>query len=190
MPNELEAKFKIEESDICDLQAKILSLGALYKGKRKEINEFFDSKDERLNKAGLLVRLRTINWIGKGDSEYVITYKGRQKKGKLKCREELEYSVSNPESAVKVFNIMGYVKNFSFEKKRRCYTLGDCLIEIDELPKLGFFCEIEGPTQKAIERVMVRIGFADAKLINKGYGTLIRDYLKNNKSKKKALRFQ
>jgi adenylate cyclase class IV len=178
MPNELEAKFKIEESDICDLQAKILSLGALYKGKRKEINEFFDSKDERLNKAGLLVRLRTINWIGKGDSEYVITYKGRQN------------SVSNPESAVKVFNIMGYVKNFSFEKKRRCYTLGDCLIEIDELPKLGFFCEIEGPTQKAIERVMVRIGFADAKLINKGYGTLIRDYLKNNKSKKKALRFQ
>ena len=179
MNSELEAKFKIEEDDVKTLINRLKKLKAGHRYDRLEINTFFDRKKLHRNKNELL-RLREAK-SGK-NTEYIVTFKRKKKRDGdgLKYQDEFEYTVSCGEKFSQVLENMGYEKVFLFEKKRRSYLLDNCLVEIDEIPQLGFFCEVEGANSKAIEQVLARIGYSDAKLISIGYGTLIKKYLNKN----------
>lgn len=183
MHNEVEAKFQITGEQVVNIPHAIWDAGGEWLGVRCEVNEFYDTKNAKLNKAGVMLRIRTII----DPLQYIITCKGKQIKGSIKNRKETEFIVSDIDAVKSSFKMLGFTKQFSFEKQRITFKLDSCLIEIDTLPKLGYFCEIEGPNNKIIKAVKNKIGCKDVKLISKGYGTLIKEFFKDKKVK--ALRF-
>ena len=179
MAKEIEAKFSISLSEADNIVRKLMNLpGAKFKYNRDEINEFFDTKKHKLDSKDSILRLRTCR---NGDKvTYFVTYKGPSKSSKIKIREEIETSIECAKQTRKLFKMLGFNLCFLFEKNRTTYSYRGCLIEIDRLPKLGYFCEIEGKSTKVIRSIKKKLGFEDAPLIRSGYGTLLRKVIKKS----------
>ncbi|MDP7289585.1 MAG: hypothetical protein QGH94_16510, partial [Phycisphaerae bacterium] len=54
----------------------------------------------------------------------------------------------------------GLSPTLTIQKKRASYRLGSCLVELDELPIIGRFVEIEAPSPKKIEAVRDQLGIS------------------------------
>ena len=65
----------------------------------------------------------------------------------------------------------------SFEKRRETLELDGCKVELDELPHLGSFVEIEGPDEEAVLRVREKLGLADRPIVKTSYIALLMGYL-------------
>jgi hypothetical protein len=50
-------------------------------------------------------------------------------------------------------------------------------VEIDELPRLGFFIEIEGPTEEAVLQARQALGLSESPLIKAAYSAMLTEYL-------------
>lgn len=189
MADEIEAKIKIIEPTV--IESLVRHLGGVERFRRIETNIFYDQA-RKLDKKGEVLRLRQEYYLyrfGDGAGEVVsATFKGRRKKGKLKIRPEHEFEVSDFDQARAMFEALGYKESFRFEKKRQSFSLGDCVVEIDTLPYLGHYVEIEGGTEKKINKVVKQLGLDGEKLIVEGYGGLLRkDAQKNKRSLKVAV---
>ena len=115
--------------------------------------------------------------------------KGPQQQGDLKSREEAEVRVEAGDDAVAVLAALGYQPTLSFEKKRQSWELDGCKIELDEIPILGRFVEIEGPDPQTVMRVRQKLGLADRPLIKTGYITMLARHLKEIHDNRKAVKF-
>lgn len=83
-----------------------------------------------------------------------LTYKGPASRyAKAKVRSEHQSRVDDASAVTMVLEACGLRPMLRLQKHRASYRLGRCLVELDELPVLGCFVEIEGPNQEAIERV-------------------------------------
>ena len=58
--------------------------------------------------------------------------------------------LDDAEAAIQMIRALGMKEHMTIQKRRASYRLGRCLVELDELPLIGCFVEIEGPTEKAI----------------------------------------
>ena len=94
------------------------------------------------------LRLRTNHDSATGTETHIITWKGPRQPGALKSREEVELTVTDPADAALLLEKLGYVKVLTFEKRRQSWQLGGCKVELDELPLLGSFVEVEGPGER------------------------------------------
>lgn len=194
MADEIEVKFKLaDEIEVVSLLHRVRKAGGKLKKVAQEINEFFDTKNKSLDRKGEVLRLRSslLDSPSSEDTfEYMVTHKGRAKKtGPYKIRPETEYVVAHPDSQRKVFKNLGYSSCLLFEKIRKSYVVDNCTVEIDQLPKLGYFCEIEGPSKSCVEKVRVKLGYADVKTITTGYGGLLMAYAKKRGKNTKVFRF-
>jgi len=185
MALEIEAKMRI--ADLEAIRTRLHAAGARFVQRTNETNRFYDTADGRLRRAGRGLRLRTNTHADTGDAEHVVTMKGPLQSGKFKTREELEYAVTNVDAVAAVFEHLGYPPNLSFEKRRESWELNGCKIELDELPVLGTFVEIEGKDESAVEAVRQKLGLGQEPLITTGYATMIAQHLE--KSGERALRF-
>jgi adenylate cyclase class 2 len=147
--NETEVKLYVR--DINAVKERLQILGAqLIRPRTLEINLRFDTPDRNLIREGRVLRLRQ-------DDAIRLTYKdGSQVKDGALSRREIEFSVSNFDSAQQFIEALGYEIIFVYEKYRTTYFMpgtaydvaGDLgrretHIMIDELP-YGNFVEIEG----------------------------------------------
>ena len=147
---ELEVKFYLSRRG--EMEARILSLGARLGDPRvHEINLRFDTPDQSLLETGKLLRLRT-------DRRARLTYKGPgDERAGARLREELEFTVSDFETARKLLDALGYQVTMMYEKYRTTYILGELEIVLDEMP-YGDFIEIEGPDGESIQKVAEGLG--------------------------------
>ena len=76
---------------------------------------------------------------------------------------------------------LGYKKTMTLEKKRRIWKLDECEIDLDELPLLGSFVEIEGPDSKKIAEVQRNLGLSKLSHIPETYTALIENKLRQPK---------
>ena len=187
MPIELEAKMKV--SDLSPVRERLRALGAEPRSRVLERNTFFDSSDRRLLAADSGLRLRHTREIDTGEEKDVVTFKGPQEAGELKRREEIEFGVTNGAAATGAFERLGYVSRLSFEKRRETWRFGGCTVELDELPHLGTFVEIEGPDEPAVMRVRETLGLANEPLVPIGYATMVAKLLKERPTSVGVLRF-
>jgi len=187
MPNELEAKMKVDTFD--SVRAALATVGAKRTGSVLETNTFFDTPRKTLvsNDSGL--RLRRTRDDQTGARRFIITVKGPQQSGDLKNRPESEVVVEDGDDAKSVLEALGYSPTLTFEKRRESWTLDDCKIELDELPVLGKFVEIEGPGEKAVMAVRERLGMKDAVLIRTGYATMLAKHLKESNESRISITF-
>jgi adenylate cyclase class 2 len=178
MPTETEVKLKVE--DLESVRRRLGAVGAAHVGKVMETNRIFDSADRSLHRAGKALRVRSSVGIGSNESTHIMTFKGPRQRGPLKIREELEVEVGDAAEAAAILRALGYVVALSFEKRRETWTLGGCKVELDELPHLGTFVEIEGPDEQVIMQVRRQLQLDGRPTITEAYVGLLMDYLKSH----------
>lgn len=89
----------------------------------------------------------------------LVTYKGPRKAGgRAKNRREIQTHVAEARAVEEMLTELGLAKTLVIQKRRSTYRLGGCLVELDELPMLGTFVEIEGSSVRAVEAVVRKLG--------------------------------
>ncbi|HEX4792378.1 MAG TPA: class IV adenylate cyclase [Humisphaera sp.] len=187
MPVEIEAKMSVE--GLAATRTKVLEVGGKLLGKYLETNTFFDSEDRSLLAADKGLRLRHKRNIDTGEEHYIITYKGPRQPGALKSREEVELMVEGAAETVKLMECLGYRPVLSFEKRRESFALDGCEVDLDELPYLGTYVEVEGPSEQAVMRVRQTLGLSDRPLIKAGYVSMLSSYLQERGKNQREIKF-
>jgi len=187
MAVEIEAKMKV--ADLEAVRTRLGEHGAERVGAHLEVNEFFDTEDRTLLTADKGLRLRRSRDDQTGEEKFVITFKGPRQHGPLKSREEEEVEVASFEDARRLLHALGYVTILTFEKRRQSWKLGDCKIELDELPLLGTFVEIEGPREQDVLRVRELLRLTDRPLIKTGYAALLSTHLQEHGRPQRVVKF-
>ena len=72
--------------------------------------------------------------------------------------EQIEIEVSDGVKATQILEKIGLTQKFLEEKRRIRYRKGDIEYDIDELPELPPFLEIEGPSWEAIDEAARSLG--------------------------------
>ncbi|HOW73217.1 MAG TPA: class IV adenylate cyclase [Phycisphaerae bacterium] len=170
MPLEVEAKLKVD--DHAAVRERLRALGALCQGQVTETNRIFDSPDRTLLAGGRGLRVRS-SVTADGRTLGTLTYKGPLRPSDLKSREEIETKLEDPQATAAILTALGFVEVVRFEKRRESWHLGDCHIELDEVPYLGCYVEIEGPGEPAIRRVQADLGLAQRTHIPSSYIALL-----------------
>ena len=147
---ELEVKFYIP--DHLALRARLEAASAqLVQPRVHEVNLRFDTPSGDLSRSYRVLRLRQ-------DTAARLTYKGPgEVQEGVRSRQELEFTVSDFDTARKVLEALGYEVSVMYEKFRATYALEGVLVTLDEMP-YGNFAEVEGPDGASIRRTAEKLG--------------------------------
>jgi len=137
--------------------------GATFLGTVLHTDRYLDRSDGSLRKAQCGLRLRTARVMRKGSLSQnlrpQLTYKGPLKPhAKMKIRPEVQFRLDDPDSLLNVLEAVGLKVCAVIEKRRSTYRLGRSLVELDEIPLLGCFVEVESPTRREVESLCQRLG--------------------------------
>lgn len=140
-----------------------------------EANTVFDTADGELRTGGRLLRIRT---AGK---TVTLTYKGTATPGPHKSREEIETGLTSEKAAAAIFQSLGYLPLFRYEKYRTEFqqASGGGTAMLDETP-VGVYLELEG-APRWIDRTARQLGFTRADYITDSYGRLYFLWCENNR---------
>jgi adenylate cyclase class 2 len=100
----------------------------------------------------------------------LLTFKGPVQPGSVKVREEHETIVGDGDVLKKVFEELGFLPWFRYQKYREEFAAQDVTIAIDETP-VGTFVEIEGG-EAAIHAVALALGRTRTDFILESYRSL------------------
>jgi adenylate cyclase, class 2 len=165
----LEIEVKLRFGDLAAFARAGIALD-LETARHFEDNWLLDSADCHLGERAAVLRVRSA--AGKG----AITYKEKADNlapvSRFKRQIEIETAIEDPESAVAVFERLGYRKWFRYQKYRTVYraTLPDqsaLQVMFDETP-LGSFVELEGE-EEIIARAVELLGVAPEEYILESY---------------------
>jgi adenylate cyclase class IV len=100
------------------------------------------------------------------------TFKGVEKAGRHKSREEREFHADDLEACVGFFAALGFREAFRYEKYRTEFARAGepGHVTLDETP-IGGFMELEGPA-RWIDRTAKELGFSAAAYITESYSRL------------------
>ena len=160
MPQEHEAKFKV--ASLAAIRRRLRAAGAAHLGTALETDEYYDTAEGRLLAADSGVRVRTFRKLAGPagmDLRPQLTFKGPRQPGrKIKVRTERQVRLDDADAAGRILQALDLDVAMVIQKRRASYRLGRCRIELDELPLLGCFVEVEGPGARAIDRVCDLLG--------------------------------
>jgi adenylate cyclase class 2 len=185
MPIEVEAKVRVPSFH--EIRRRLMELGADRLGVSLQRNDLYDMRGRDLADRGCRLRLRT---VPRGDEAPVLTFKGPRLGGRFKSRREIEVGVSDRATARRLLEAMGYRRYFSFDKRRESWRLGDWRIELDEVPLLGRFVEVETTEAREVERALGSLQLDGLKLIKRGYTSLLRRRLRESGITSRRVRFR
>ena len=181
MAIELEAKLQVNNHQV--LRDRLKELRAKCQGEQLEINIYFDTTEGELLKGDRALRLRCVG------EAMVLTYKGPPEHSKYKQRQEIQTSVADAEAVQSLLGELGFAQSLVFEKRRQSWLLDECRVELDSLPLLGDFVEVEGPSEAAIGQVLAKLGLEEADLIATPYPILLRAQLERTGNVSREIRF-
>jgi len=173
-PHEIEVKLRFNNLDAFARAGIILEVET---ARHFEDNWLLDSSDQYLSDRAAILRVRSA--AGRGS----ITYKEKAEDGapisQFKKRIEIETAIDDPESAVAIFERLGYRKWFRYQKYRTVYraTLpqnAQLSVMFDETP-LGYFVELEG-AEEVIARAVELLGVTPAEYVLESYLAIQADH--------------
>ncbi len=147
---EIEVKFYLQRR--AALEERLQNQGAtLIQPRVHELNLRFDTPERSLTREKRVLRLRQ-------DEQARLTYKGPGYIDQdVTQRLEIEFAVSDFESARAFLYALGYEVSIYYEKFRTTYAWQGVLVTLDEMP-YGDFSEIEGPDAGAIQQAAQALG--------------------------------
>ena len=188
MAVEIEIKLKIDQ--LAPVRQRLERIGAQRIGRVLENNLFFDTSDRSLLAMDCGLRLRHSRGLDGGKDRIAISYKGPRGEGTIKNREELEIVIDNQEAAASILARLGYEMVLSFEKRRETWTLDRCTVELDELPALGCFVEIECPTQAEVQKIRHKLDLSHVPAVTQTYPDLVAHHLNDRGDGATSLSFE
>jgi adenylate cyclase class 2 len=131
-----------------------------------ETNFVFDTPQQSIRGAGMLLRLRRV-----GDRT-ILTWKGPPVPGPHKSRPELEVQLDTFDTMTQILGHLGYQTYFRYEKYRTEFSsgTGEGTVTFDETP-IGNFIELEG-RGPWIDETAARLGFRPSDYVLDSYGKL------------------
>jgi adenylate cyclase class 2 len=174
----IEIEVKLSVASAHEASGRLALLPAQARdGRRFEDNDIYDTPDRALSGRHSLLRLRVVE--GRG----LVTFKERVESDlRAKVRAEVQTAVTSPEAMRRIFDSLGFVRIYRYQKYRSNYGWADpqsgesLAISLDETP-IGVFMELEGP-KESIDQAARRMGFAEADYIVDDYRALHRAWLK------------
>jgi predicted adenylyl cyclase CyaB len=197
MPLEIEVKLKVESHR--PIVAVLRRLGAKHAGARRETNIFFDRADGSLLAADSALRVRMEVPLGNRKSKIenqkspcppaaLLTFKGPPRKTGLRSRQAYDLTISPPEQLMPLLKSLGFEQTMLFEKDRDSWHFGGCKIELDTLPALGLFMEIEGPSERKVKAVQKKLHLEDLPPVRPSYAQMVAGHLREH-AQARMLRF-
>jgi adenylate cyclase class 2 len=175
MARELEAKHKVDAHD--RLRSILQAEGAVRVFSGIETNSIFDLPDGSLRQRGVGLRVRAVQVLAGAPQAATLTFKGPVQPGRFKSREELEVEVQDAARMAELLRGLGFEAQLVYEKRRERWLSGACHVELDELPGLGCFVEVEGPDEAAIDHIRARLGLAEMPMIRDSYVAMVLRWL-------------
>lgn len=153
MAQEVEAKIRVDS--FAPVREALRASDAVFLGKVLQSDTYFDTPDHSLQHSDRGMRIRRLELLDGGGAQWdtrpQLTYKGpREGEATYKTRREVQTHFDAPAVMEEVLAACGMVRSMSIQKRRASYRLAACLVELDELPFIGRFVEIEGPDQERI----------------------------------------
>lgn len=178
MPLEIEIKLRLESLDA--LRHSLTTVRATRVGMVREHNIFFDRPDRSLlaQDSGLRVRLTTS--ADHPEPQALLTFKGPPQTSGLHARLAYDLHLTPHDQIIPLLEALGFTRTLSFEKFRESWTLDHCLIELDELPHLGTFAEIEGPSEPEVLAVQQKLDLQDHPPIKPSYIAMVAEWLETH----------
>ena len=169
--NQQELEVKLYLANLPAFKEKMERLGAeLAEARLHEVNLRFDLPGGELTRSAQVLRLRQ-------DATARMTYKGPGEMiAGVIARREIEFAVSDFQSAQSLLETLGYQVSLMYEKYRTTYTLDGLQITLDEMP-YGHFSEIEGSDTSAINQAAGNLDLSWEARIPESYTSLF-DLLK------------
>ena len=186
MGTEIEAKMRID--DPAALAAALRRAGGKRAASLFEVNTYFDTSTGSMKASDQGLRIRVERDLGRSNETVIVTHKGPRARGRVKRRPETELTVCDARAAAALLEALGHVPVLSFEKRRDRWKLGGCHVDVDRLPLLGDFVEIEGPSTKAVLAVRKRLGLGASPLITDSYVGMLTAYLRKRGIRTRNLR--
>ena len=160
MSDETEVKYKVDRFD--RVRRALRALGAEYRATAVQTDSYFDTPDGSLLKADKGLRLRQVRYLrharGRRDDRAQLTFKGPARRTRtVKIRREVQTHVDCPEAIGEILRCCGLSRVLVIQKRRATYRLGRCTVELDELPMLGRFVEIEGPRAGTVHAAAAKL---------------------------------
>jgi adenylate cyclase, class 2 len=148
-----EIEVKILEIDVDAVRKTLLDLGAKKILDDELSYEILDDREQNLFKEKKLLRVR------KSKSEAHLCFKSKAKKGKLRQAEETEVKIDNYDDTIKILNELGFITKHKGKKHRESYKLDKARYEIDTMPGIPTFLEIEADNEDDLIKGIEKIGF-------------------------------
>ncbi len=168
----IEHEIKLRCEDLVAIRQRLERSGGRCLGVVLEHNLMLDAADGRLRAAGCGLRLRRCRAEGGRGASAMLTFKGPRARAAttpLKSREEIETTVGDADAMLALLGRLGFEPRLAYEKRRETWHLGVCAVCLDELPLLGTFVEIEGPTLEAVHAARDALGLAAAVSVERTY---------------------
>jgi predicted adenylyl cyclase CyaB len=171
---EIERKYRIPSEDSAHRLMEVFRLARFRESSSVfQRDEYYETSDGVLTRADYTVRLREI-----GDETCMIALKGpRLMSGSTYSRIELEFSGIAADKNRLELKRAGLEPYIVIEKRRRSFSGQRTTIVIDEVARLGWFCEIEGTSEDAIDEVAARLGLLTLDEVTENYTELLRTAL-------------
>lgn len=171
---EIELKFPV--SDAAALQSRLPAFGfKLQTPRTLESNTLFDTVDRSLRERHQILRIRQY-----GDL-CTLTHKrtpDHADDSHYKTRIETETTIAEGPALASIFEQLGYVPAFVYEKFRSEWSFSlessTAHLVIDETP-IGTWAELEGPTTW-IDRMIREIGIDPSTCVTDSYGRLFTEW--------------
>jgi adenylate cyclase class 2 len=167
----VETEIKLRVKDAATAAALLQHAGFRVRHERTfEANTLLDTASGQLRAKRQILRFRQYG------ERHVLTYKGSPVDGRHKTREELEMVLAGEQPLRSIFERLGFLPLFRYEKYRTEYSReGEPgMAVLDETP-IGTFLELEG-TPEWIDRTARELGFEEADYILQSYGALYAEY--------------
>jgi Adenylate cyclase, class 2 (thermophilic) len=173
MINETEIKLDLNSIDKDTFISMCLEkYPELEKRESYQRDEYYDTTDMQLQSNDFVVRVRkkdNVTMVAlKSPRVYLSEY--------IQKRIELEFEVNNILPFEQIES-QGLIVIATIEKRRIILKGDDFVIEIDELPYIGLFAEIEASNVEIINEVCLTLSLESFPKIRKNYGELLDDKL-------------
>ncbi len=167
---EVEVKARVLDPKL--VERSIIALGASPIGIEAQADTYYGAPYRDFAKTDEALRVRV------QDNKYFLTYKGPKMDSVSKTRKEYEVEFNDAESMGNILSSLGFSPVATLVKKRKKFRLGDFLISLDEVRKLGDFMEVEVSLRdskshedkvESIFRLFEKLGINRDKSIRKSY---------------------
>jgi adenylate cyclase, class 2 len=168
MSGAVETEVKIRVPDLAAVEDRLKAAGFLLHVPRAfEANTLYDTPGQSLRMAGCILRLREVA------GRHLLTFKGQEKNGPYKSREEVETTLGSSEAMHTVLAHLGYHPVFRYEKYRAEFKVSadaPGVVTLDHTP-IGDFIELEGPSEW-IDATARQLGYSPSDYLLHSYGKL------------------